>query len=182
MRASPSSTTISPLSPNAISAANSWRRKRSPGSSASPRSPGSARSTTGSACHGRRARGSRKPARALPAVEHLLADKPSHLIAHDAAPLGARQPLGLRHQAAGPQGQSRRNLQSVDPPRHAHRGRALPHQRSHRADHHHAGGAALPEASAARPGMGRRASREDGRHRLSARVEARPDEHSRRGS
>jgi len=74
--ASPNSTTISPTVAECNIGGEFMARKKLPGSSASPGSPGSARSMTGWAYHGRKS--ARQPqTRERPARdEHLLADKP----------------------------------------------------------------------------------------------------------
>ena len=115
-----------------------------------------------------KARLARTPAPALPVTEHLLADKPEHVIPRvpgEAMP--ADNPWGFRLQVPLLPLQPRRALQPRGRARHAHRGRALRHQPPHRADDHHALAAAVPEAFAQRAGDRRRPPREDGRHRLS---------------
>ncbi len=81
-------------------------------------------------------------------------------------PHAGRQSVGLQARRARAQVQPRRALQPLHRPRHADRGGALHHQRSHRADDRDAVAAAVPEAPEERAGDRRRPSREDGRHRL----------------
>jgi len=112
----------------------------------------------------------------LPVVEQLLADKPSQIIAHDTVPLAPDNPWGfvikpppyeanlgevynlsIRRGTLTAEERYTSTITSCRPSSCWRR--------------------CLTEEPAARPGMGRRSSREDGRNRVPARLEARPDEH-----
>ncbi len=100
------------------------------------------------------------PARPLPCVEALLADKPEHLIERlPSEKIPEQNEWGLPGgQGAQVQVQSRRDLQPVHQPRHASHGRRpFHHRRSHRADHHDARTPALPAPPARGTGDRRRA-------------------------
>ena len=115
----------------------------------------------------------------LPATEHLLADKPSHVIEHDTAPLAPDNPWGF----------------IVKPPPHKanlgevynlsiRRGTLTEEERYHINDHIVQTIIMLetlpyPKQLRRVPEWAGGHHREDGRYRLSARAQARTDEHSR---
>ena len=80
---------------NAISAASSWRRRRSRGSSASPRSLGCARSTTGSASRGRRASAAPRRRRSFRSSSTSSPTSPSISCGTTPPPLAPDNPWGF---------------------------------------------------------------------------------------